>query len=295
MRAYYNESDPKVAAWLDQLRRDGHIMDGVVDTRPIQEVEPDDVRGFKRAHFFAGIAGWARALHLSGHEYDPRTIWTGSCPCQPFSNAGTRKGAGDERHLWPTWFRLIRECRPNVVFGEQVAQAVTYGWLDAVSDDMEGEGYAVGATVLPACSVGAPHQRQRLWFVAHADADRVREHVGELSRHEGEHEERLAHCDHVATPCGAGSMAEPEPFRLEGQQQDRAAPAPAQRKGAAGSWAGGRLAECADGKFRPIEPGILPLADGIPARVVRIRAYGNAIVPELGSAFIQEAFACLPM
>jgi site-specific DNA-cytosine methylase len=120
------------------------------------------------SHFFAGIGGWSIALRLAGWP-DDRPVWTGSCPCQPFSAAGAGKAADDERHLWPAWFPLIAECRPAVVFGEQVEAAVGWGWLDAVFADLEGEGYACGATVLPACGLGAPHIRQRLWFVGHTD------------------------------------------------------------------------------------------------------------------------------
>src|SRR5262245_33908021 len=149
----------------------GLIMPGKIDDRPIQQLEPDDVRGYERVHFFAGIAGWDHALTLAGWP-DGRPIWTGSCPCQPFSAAGKRQGGADDRHLWPHWFRLIRECRPATIFGEQVEAAIGWRWLDAVCADLEAEGYATGAAVLPACGVGAPHIRARLWFVGIADSAR---------------------------------------------------------------------------------------------------------------------------
>ena len=120
---------------------------------------------FTHVHWFAGIGGWALALRLAGWP-DDRPLWTGSCPCQPFSAAGKQKGGADDRHLWPHWARLIRECRPDTIVGEQVASAVAHGWLDAVFDDLEGLSYACGAACLPAASVGAPHLRQRVWFVA---------------------------------------------------------------------------------------------------------------------------------
>jgi DNA (cytosine-5)-methyltransferase 1 len=101
------------------------------------------------------------ALRLAGWP-DDRPVWTGSCPCQPFSAAGAGKAADDERHLWPAWLPLIAEWRPPVVFGEQVEAAIGWGWLDAVFADLEAEGYACGAAVLPACSVGAPHIRPTL-------------------------------------------------------------------------------------------------------------------------------------
>ena len=163
--AYYNEHDPLAAEWLRKLMAKGLIAPGYVDERNIQEVQADDLKGFVQCHWFAGIGGWSRALRLAGWN-DSRPVWTGSCPCQPFSSAGKQKGGADDRHLWPEWFRLIRESKPDVIFGEQVKNAISHGWLDLVSTDMEGEGYAIGSVVLGAHSVGSPHIRQRLWFVA---------------------------------------------------------------------------------------------------------------------------------
>ena len=167
---YYNENDPKAAEWLRELIRQGIIPNGIVDTRSICDVRASDLAGFTQCHFFAGISGWSLALQLAGWPSD-RPVWTGSCPCQPFSASGKGKGADDERHLWPVFRDLIRECRPEHVFGEQVANAVGHGWLDGVSTDLEAEGYAVGAVVLGAHSVGAPHIRQRLYWVANAGHD----------------------------------------------------------------------------------------------------------------------------
>ena len=174
---YYNENDPKAAAWLRELIRAGVIPGGHVDERSICDVRPADLAGYLQCHFFAGIAGWSYALRLAGWP-DDRPVWTGSCPCQPFSAAGKGKGAEDERHLWPVFARLIRECRPVTVFGEQVANAVGHGWLDGVCTDLESEGYAVGAAVLGAHSVGAPHIRQRLYWVAESNGTEHRR--GEL-------------------------------------------------------------------------------------------------------------------
>ena len=166
MTAYYNEIDPYAAQWLRNLIATNRIAPDDVDERSIIDVRPDDLGGYDQCHFFAGIGGWSLALRLAGWP-DDRPVWTGSCPCQPFSSAGKGEAANDERHLWPAWFPLIAQRRPPIVFGEQVEAAVGWGWLDAVFADLEGEGYACGASVLPACSVGAPHIRQRLWFVAH--------------------------------------------------------------------------------------------------------------------------------
>ena len=167
---YYNEFDPYAAQWLRNLMEAGHIPQGEVDSRSIKDVRASDLTGFVQCHFFAGLGGWSHALRLAGWPED-RPVWTGSCPCQPFSAAGTQKGTADDRHLWPTWFNLIRERRPDVIFGEQVEAAINHGWLDLVQSDLEGEGYACGAVGIPAGGVGAPHIRQRLWFVADAQHD----------------------------------------------------------------------------------------------------------------------------
>ena len=171
-RVYYNENNHRAARWLRELMAHGLIARGVVDDRPIQDVPPKDLRGFDQCHFFAGIGGWSRALRLAGWPEDV-PVWTGSCPCQPFSTAGNQGGFDDERHLWPELFRLVKECRPAAFFGEQVAAAVGHDWLDLVSSDLESADYAFGSAVFPAAGVGAPHLRDRLYFVAYADRFRI--------------------------------------------------------------------------------------------------------------------------
>ena len=394
MAAYYNEFDPYAAQWLRNLIAAGHIAQGEVDERSITEVSADELRGFTQCHFFAGIGGWSYALRIAGWD-DARPVWTGSCPCQPFSAAGKGKGFDDKRHLWPEFHRLISKCRPPVVFGEQVASADVVGkaaksrgrqkvrhslsnaaqsarlgaprrapgdtegdflrsmgsprgaagkdrrgqvrgdgtaaephgwqdmgqsvsrshrpserlrllecagslswreqrdgglgraeagrdgesylghaeaeierllasfggtaegegqrpWLDAVFHDLERIGYAAGAHVLPACGVGSPHIRQRLWFVG----------------------ERLADTD--------DARLQGRPIGWDGSDK-RAVGA----GGVAGFWSNPEWLPCRDGKARPAQPGIFPLAHGVSARVGRLRAYGNAIVPQAAQAFIE--------
>lgn len=166
MASYYNEVDAFCCAWLSNLMDAGLITAGKIDDRSIHDVRPDDVAGFQRAHFFAGIGGWDRALSLAGWSSQ---VWTGSCPCPPFSSAarGRRAGFDDPRDLWPTWRSLITATRPRVVFGEQVAHGS--GWIDRASDDLEAMDYKIGAASIKSIAVGKDHSRPRLYFVGHTD------------------------------------------------------------------------------------------------------------------------------
>ncbi|WAT06459.1 DNA cytosine methyltransferase [Rouxiella badensis] len=170
MAAYYNEFDPYAAQWLRNLIKAGHIAPGFVDERSIVDVKPEDLTEFTQCHFFAGIGAWSLALRNAGWP-DDKPVWTGSCPCQPFSAAGNQLGRADERHLAPVWLNLIKERQPATLFGEQVAAAIGKHWLDDLFTELEEQGYACGAAVLPACGVGAPHIRQRLWFGANRVAN----------------------------------------------------------------------------------------------------------------------------
>jgi len=320
--AVYNEIDPYACEWLEHLIDAKQIAPGRVYGRSIAALHGVDVSGPGQRHFFAGIGGWSYALRLAGWP-DGVSVWTGSCPCQPFSIAGHGGGITDVRHLWPEWFRLIAQCRPAILFGEQVASGPGLAWLDAVFADLEGAGYACAAADLSAASVGAPHIRQRLYFVAYArgvsrrllapqrepggampeivgggeargvadsaskraardrgrgrarvadshgaargmgdpGVDGDRQHARELHGDEAQHAQRPAVGDHASIDAGA----------------------------ARDPWAGCEWVECADGKSRPVEPGTFPLAHGTASRVGQLRAYGNAIVPQLAAAFIVAA------
>jgi len=175
--AYYNEIDPYCAAWLQNLMDAGHIAPGVIDTRSIEDVRPDELAGYTQCHFFAGIGVWSLALRSAGWP-DSRRAWTGSCPCQPFSAAGKGAGFADERHLWPAWQHLINQCRPPVIFGEQVASKAVDPWIDLVHADMEGMGYAFGCVPFPSAGVGAPHIRDRTFWVADTSGPGLAQRLG---------------------------------------------------------------------------------------------------------------------
>jgi DNA (cytosine-5)-methyltransferase 1 len=289
-RAYYNEHDPKAAAWLRALIAEGLIADGTVDERDIRTVQPADLVGYTQHHFFAGIGGWSLALRLGGWP-DSAPVWTGSCPCQPFSAAGAGAGAADARHLWPAWFRLLRECRPDVVFGEQVANAIGHGWLDLVSADLEAEGYAVGAAVLGAAGVGAPHRRLRVWFVAESGGERCAgERLRLLAREPRDARAetgRGGEAHRLGDPLRAGLQERVGDRRVQREAVGTHEGEAAERGSDVGFWSPCDYLPCRDGKSRPVEPGTFPLAHGVPARVVQLRGYGNAIVPQVAAAFIQ--------
>lgn len=178
---YYNDNDPFCCKWLRNLIDDGLIPKGDIDDRSIAEIKPSELNGYTQHHFFCGIGGWPYALRLAGWP-DDRPVWTGSCPCQPFSVAGKGGGLEDERHLWPAFRWLIAQRRPAIVFGEQVASPAGREWLSGVRADLEVMGYAVGAADLCAAGIGAPHIRQRLFWVA--DAEHAQRRQGDTARNQ---------------------------------------------------------------------------------------------------------------
>ena len=278
---YYNENDPKAAAWLRQLIKDGLIPDGIVDERSILDVQPGDLRQYTQCHFFAGIGGWSLALQLAGWPSD-RPVWTGSCPCQPFSSAGKHLGANDERHLWPAFFNLIRECRPDVIFGEQVATAISKGWLDGVSSDLESEDYTCGSAVLGAHSVSAPHIRQRLYWVAEKGSeDTTVSEDGNILYRQCGNEPLGGECG--CQYCGSSRLvnAECERGRSRISSRENAAD-----DVTSSPWDDAVL-EDTGGKIRRTPSINSELAHGIPSRVDLLRGYGNAIVPQVAQAFIK--------
>lgn len=343
MVAYYNEIDPFAAQWLRNLIDAGHIAPGVVDTRSIEDVTPNDLTGFTQVHLFAGIAGWSLALRRAGWP-DNRPVWTGSCPCQPFSPAGRGGGFTDERHLWPSMHWLVGQCRPVVVFGEQSGSSHANNWIDLVQADVEALGYAFGAVAFPSASVGAPHQRDRAYWVADTDCEQHQERYTECRKNNGE--ERcwqakqftgrgesccmadtgrigwqggisgredtkrkiidgqarcgcaacgLAHANHEQRPLtmSAGSYADVS-RQWNKDTEEVAGCSGVVRPGPVnGIWRDADWLHCQDGKWRPIRPGSFPLADGVPGRVGRLRAYGNAINIEAATAFIKAYMAAV--
>jgi DNA (cytosine-5)-methyltransferase 1 len=303
--AYYNEVNADAAQAIRDRIRAGLIAPGEVDERSIEDVLPADLAGFRQCHFFAGGGAWSYALRLAGWP-DDRPVWTGSCPCQPFSAAGKRKGTADERHLWPAWFHLIEQCGPPVVFGEQVEGRDGLGWLDLVSSDMEAMGYACGATVAPAAGFGAPHIRHRQYWVAHAEHNGQRQYGISLGISSGGVEgagyQRQRFWAHPTNGRATGELADAGGGGCEGGGVRHSASQAAilaphgqpRRPGPTnGVWRDADWLGCRDAKWRPVEPGTFPLADGIPGRVGRLREHGNAIVAPQAAEFVAAVIDCL--
>lgn len=352
MSAFYNEFDPYAAQYLRNLIADGLIAPGIVDERSIEEIEPYELAAYTQVHMFAGVGIWSGALRAAGWP-DNEPIWTGSCPCQPFSNAGKRKGFEDARHLWPVWRNLIEICNPPRVAGEQVASKDGRVWLDAVSSDLEALGFAFGASDLCAAGFGGAHIRQRNYFAGLADDDAGRQgRAGmsecrtELSVGPGSMDGRLAHSD--GEPAGRDGRAAYQPKIGNGEEdchdnrlvhgggpsllaysslKDKSG------RGISGYGQGGQpglrtpcepagrdsrvfansrnpnpsirdpgevvpdfwydvdwlLCRNPTGEpsWRPVEPGAFPLAHGVPQRMGKLRAYGNALDFETAKGFCE--------
>lgn len=316
---YYNENDPKAAAWLRELICQGLISEGVVDERSIVDVLPADLQGYHQCHFFAGIGGWSYALRLAGVP-DDEPVWTGSCPCQPFSNAGKQLGIADARHLWPIFFNLIRECKPPTVFGEQVASKAGRDWLAGIFADLEGMGYCRAAADLCAASVSAPHPRQRLYWVGHTDSAGPQQ-GRQAATTNGHRRSALANGDSRRLAYSNGRQCRNGGLQSSGQHGLKPEDSDAMRMGdtnssaserfgrdsgqmvsrdeksnghhAPSAWSRFDILPCADGKARRIESGTFPLAHGISGRVGLLRGYGNAIVPQVASEFIQAFYEAI--
>lgn len=196
---------------------------------------------------------------------EPVDLICGGFPCQPFSHAGKRVGAQDDRHLWPEMCRVIDELRPAFVIGENVVGIISME-LDQVLSDLETIGYAARAIVVPAVAVDAWHRRERVWILA-CDANRDCESA----------------CAVDAEVAGVQSdVADADEQGSQGHRRLRK-----------------RAGECVTGPRRwpdegewLIESGMGRVANGIPKRMDRLRCLGNAVVPQIveviGRAIVQQ-------
>jgi len=192
---------------------------------------------------------------LEGFSSD---VITGGYPCQPFSFAGERRGAADDRHLWPEMYRIVKSVRPRWVVAENVAGHIRMG-LDQVLSDMEAIGYTCWTFVVPACAVDAPHRRDRVWIIGNANG---------YSKSNGPVN---------AEASGMQAMADSQRVGQSGQRESfHASDYPAGR-----DWQTNKSFDvCERREWKP-EPGVGRVAHGIPRRMDRLRALGNAVVPQI--------------
>lgn len=198
MLVYYNEIDDFCCSWLSNLMDDGSISPGKIDNRDIRDVTPVELTHYERAHFFAGIGVWELALNISGWS---GPIWTGSCPCQPFSAAGKGDGFDDERHLWPAfhWHITHGKSADVPVVGEQVASKAGRAWFDLVQSDMEALDHACGAVDTSAAGNGAPFIGQRLYWLGSTHRAGLERYTGD-----GSGERRWSISDRPIAASGSG-------------------------------------------------------------------------------------------
>ena len=239
-------------------------------------------------HHFPNAIQHGDIKELDATAYAGRVdILTGGFPCQPYSLAGKRKGKEDERHLWPEMLRVIRECTPRYVVGENVRGLV--GWngglvFEEVCADLEACGYAVQPFLLPACGVGAPHRRDRIWFVAYSNKHGT---VRTSRRYESEsREERIQERHEVQQPDESDSFRDASDTQVPGGKgQCLEGPGQVQFDGR-----GGKNMETSWENFPTVHP-VCGGDDGLPTQLdglsfskwrrESIKAYGNAIVPQV--------------
>ena len=228
------------------------------------------------------------ATHLRGRV----SVISGGFPCQPFSAAGKRAGTSDDRYLWPEMFRIIREARPTYVVAENVRGLISWNEglvLDTVCADLEREGYEVFPVVLPAASVNAPHRRDRIWIVAHANDERGAGGPRQVQGADGEVSQR----DDDAQPCHAGAA---DTTNANGYGLQRCLPTDIDRQSPSPKELAEERLRNATGPQVQFQnfPTVAPLCgrdDGLPQRLdgitfpkwrrESIKAYGNAIVPQV--------------
>jgi DNA (cytosine-5)-methyltransferase 1 len=228
-----------------------------------------------RPRFYADIRDF------DGTLYRGATLLTGGFPCQPFSQAGKRRGSADDRALWPEMFRVIQQARPAWVLGENVAGIVTME-LDRVLSDLESEGYAVQSLVIPACAVDAKHRRDRVWIVAHADCRNIGSGIIAENSHDDQRRSATDERDNLQSRNGQKRSNESE------SSSEDVADAAQELLTGSGNGGARRRVEPTNGCEWLPEPDVGRVAHGIPSRVDRLKGLGNAIVPQVAYQILKE-------
>ena len=210
-------------------------------------------------------------------------IITGGFPCQPFSTAGLQTGKADDRYLWPEMLRIIAHQRPTWVVAENVTGIIGLA-LDTVLADLEREGYASRAIIVPAAAVDAPHRRDRVWIIARDIPDPKSQRfqgVIPTGRNEQGSLERAQ--SKSAGVCWSEPVANTQGQRIQGLWTGGQQVAPAHE--------GQKVSLCqSEGPQQtewPTEPRVCRVVDGLPKRVDRVRSLGNAIVPQVAYKLFQ--------
>lgn len=199
-------------------------------------------------------------------------VITGGYPCQPFSTAGRRKAQEDPRHLWPAMFACIKIFKPAWVIAENVAGHINLG-LDEVLADLESEGYACQAFVIPACAVGAPHRRDRVWIVANSNSSSESRASKQDAR--AIHQERLQEWNEIRQPFTASLSSNTNNIGRKGSECETIQRQPIQSREFKGSYQEWRSG------WPVSSPRVCGVDDGIPNRTHRLRSLGNAVVPQI--------------
>lgn len=202
--------------------------------------------------------------------YSGATLLTGGFPCQPFSVAGKRAGAGDDRFLWPAMLAVVERTKPAWIVGENVTGIIRME-LDRVLADLEAEGYTAWPLVIPACAVDARHRRDRVWIMAHNQSLGRGEVRGRASGQSGHTDKR----GEAATNA----------------MRERSFPASLQGVYPSQKGSGARDEQSQRSCRWPAEPGVGRVAHGIPSRVDRIKGLGNAIVPQVAFEILRQIAA----
>lgn len=278
------------------------------------EIEPYACKILKR--HWPTVPNYGDIRNVRGLRAD---LITGGFPCQPYSTAGKRGGASDDRALWPEMFRVIGETRPTWVLGENVPGIISME-LDRVLDDLESIGYAAWPLGIPACAVDARHRRERIWIVAYSEHERRnasainrkpasddrRQKQPKEQTEQSEGSDLLA--DAKCLPAGTRRPGRSEAWPETAISGENVADSECERtthdgQGQTHRTAGTLQSNSSErerirsdsrernddgGRVWPTEPAVGRVADGIPSRSHRLRGLGNAIVPQVAETLIRE-------